>query len=294
MMRRRLSPELAAVLPWLGAAFLWFGVIAPMRAGQETRLAQQGRIRQDRVKSDREVREMQSLGARIGRALGSACRASADPAALRQRAVAATRGLSLSPFSLSVSSGPDGGASVEAEGSRGDVQELLRRLGDPARGGFVRSVSVRDKGARWGVSLATGVLDSFPGSLLSTVPDCSAVPDPGSAEASPTPLKSPVPTKPGPARPVMPVARGSEPTPEAPSQALAPASPFTLVAFLMAEGKTRVSLRVGEDVRVVSVGDQVDGWTCVSIDRDEGATFTSPSGERVVLKASPPQGPNGG
>jgi hypothetical protein len=64
-----------------------------------------------------------------------------------------------------------------------------------------------------------------------------------------------------------------------------PAPPFTLVAFLISKGKSRVSLRVRDEVRVVSAGESVDGWKCVSIDSDEGAVFTSPAGRRAVLKA---------
>jgi hypothetical protein len=59
------------------------------------------------------------------------------------------------------------------------------------------------------------------------------------------------------------------------------------VAFLISNGRSSVSVRIDDQVRVVSVGGQVDGWTCVSIDRDEGAVFVSPSGARLVLKAGP-------
>ena len=287
MMRRRLSREVAAVLPWVGAALLWFGVIAPMRADRENRLAQQGRIRQDRLKSDRAVREVQSLSARIRTAIGSACRASPAPTALRQRAVAATAGLSLSNFSLSVSSGPDGGALVEAEGAKGDVQELLRRLGDPARGGFLRSVTVRDTGARWSVSLTTGVLESFPNGLVPPPANCAGPSDPGPIGSPPESAKKTLPPKSGPARLLTPGARGSAAT-AAPSSEPASVPPFTVVAFLVAEGKSRVSLRVGDQIRVLSVGDQVDGWKCVSIDRDEGAVFMSPARGRLILKAGLP------
>ena len=65
----------------------------------------------------------------------------------------------------------------------------------------------------------------------------------------------------------------------------APVPPFTLVAFLISNGKNRVSIRVGDEVRVISVGDSVEGWKCVSIDRDEGAVFATPENARVVLKA---------
>ena len=65
----------------------------------------------------------------------------------------------------------------------------------------------------------------------------------------------------------------------------APAPPFTLVAFLISNGKSRVSIRVRDEIRVISVGDSVEGWKCVSIDRDEGAVFTTPEHGRVVLKA---------
>lgn len=65
----------------------------------------------------------------------------------------------------------------------------------------------------------------------------------------------------------------------------APAPPFALVAFLVSAGKGRVSIRVRDEVRVIAPGDVVDGWTCVSIDRDDGAVFTSPLRGRVVLKA---------
>ena len=140
MRRGALRLEGIAALPWLAAGVLWFGLIVPMRAEQETLLGEQSRIRRDRVETDRSARETRVLGARAAAALGSACRASTDPAMLRQRAVAATAGLDLSPFTLSVTGGPAGGTLIETTGPRSDVQELLRRLGDPARGGFLRSV----------------------------------------------------------------------------------------------------------------------------------------------------------
>jgi len=65
------------------------------------------------------------------------------------------------------------------------------------------------------------------------------------------------------------------------------APPFTLVGFLLSKGKSRVSIRVRDEVRVVAAGDTVEGWKCVSIDRDEGAVFTSPLRSQVVLKAGP-------
>jgi len=63
-----------------------------------------------------------------------------------------------------------------------------------------------------------------------------------------------------------------------------PEPPFALVGFLSAEGRASVSLSVRSEVRVVTVGDTVEGWTCVSIDRDQGVMFTSASGGRLVLK----------
>ncbi len=282
-MKRGLNREVAAVLPWLGAAFLWFGVIAPLRADQENRLLEQGRVRRDRVKADRSAREVLSLLTRVGRALGAACRASADPAALRQRTVAATSGLSLSPFTLSVTGGPDAGAVIEAEGSRDAVEELLRRLGDPARGGFLRSTTIREKGARWSVSSTTGVLESFPGGIVPPRPSCSDLSDPGPTEAAPEPTR--VRPRHGPTQLLAPSGQPPDPVSVAPSPEPTPAPPFTLVAFLMSERRSRVSVRVGDQVRIVAVGDQVDGWRCVSIDRDEGAVFTSPSAGRLVLKA---------
>ncbi len=284
MMNRWLGREAAAVLPWLGAAFLWFGVIAPMRADLQNRLVEQGRVRRDRVKADRLSREARSLRARVGEALGAACRSSADPAALRQRTVAATSGLSLAPFTLSVTGGPDAGAVIEAEGSRSAVQELLRRLGDPARGGFLRSTTIRDKGVRWSVSSTTGVLESFLDAIVPPGPSCSDLSDPGPAEAASEPAG--VRSRPGTTQPRAPSGQRPGLVSVAPSPEPTPVPPLTLVAFLMSEGRSRVSVRVGDQVRVVGVGGQVDGWTCVSIDRDEGAVFTSPGKGRLVLKAA--------
>ncbi len=282
-----MSPDLrrarAALLPWIGALGVWLVLIQPMRATQATRREEQGRIRRYRLKVSRGERETQGLRSRIGAALGNACRASADPAVLRQRMVSATAGLSLSPFALSVSGGPGGGASVEAQGTRSAVLTLTSRLGDAAKGSFLRSVLVRDLGPRWGVTLSTGVLDSFPPGGLGTPAVCSVESGP-MIDAPPTPPPTPVqPPKPPPA-----MARHS-PLP-GPATTLSPflseptlPPPFTLIGFLSSGKTLRVSVRAGEEVRVVSAGDQVMGWTCVSIDRDEGAVFISASGARVTL-----------
>ena len=285
-MRRRPSREVLALLPWLAAAMVWFGVVSPMRADQENRLSQQSRIRRERVKAERELRETETLRARIGGALATACRASSDPAALRQRTVAAAAGLALSPFALTVTGGPDGGATVDASGPRALALELLRRLGDPARGGFLRGATVRDKGGNWGVSVATGVFESFPGGIIATPRACTGIVDPSpSAEASVEPrIPRPAP-RPGPARKATPSAAAPEPAAPMPAIEPAPAPPFTLVAFLISNGRSRVSIRLRDEVRVISVGDSVEGWKCVSIDPDEGAVFTTPGEGRVVLKA---------
>jgi hypothetical protein len=287
MTKRRLSREAAALLPWIGAAFLWFGLIAPMRAGEESRLTQQSRTRRDRLKAERSLRETQAMRARIGGAIASACRASTDPATLRQRAVAATSGLSLAPFSLSVTGGAEGGASIEASGTRGAALELLKRLGDPARGGFLRSVTIKEKGERWSVSAITGVFESFPGGVISAPPVCAGVSDSGPGEAAPEVGKPSLSLGRAPVRPLLPSARPGDAATVMPAIEPAPAAPFALVAFLVSEGKTRVSIRVREEVRVISVGESVDGWKCLSIDRDEGVVFTSPSQERLILKAAP-------
>lgn len=282
MKRGALRPEGIAVLPWIAAGVLWFGLIAPMRADQENLLAEQSRIRRDRVKNDRLTRETRALGARAATALASACRASTDPAMLRQRVVAATAGLDLSPFALSVTGGAAGGALIEAEGPRSDVQELLRRLGDPARGGFLRTVAVRQAGSRWSASASTGFVGPAPSGLLAPIRACGVTPTapaetPPPAPATPTPRRAGVrPSRPSLTAEIPPPI--SVPAPE-------PSAPFTLVAFLRTDGQSRVSIRAGSQVQIVSVGDRVLGWTCVSIDRDEGAVFTSPDGARLVLRA---------
>ena len=282
MRKNAQRPEGIAALPWLAAGVLWFGLIVPMRADQETRLGEQSRIRRDRVKNDRSAREVKTLGARAAAALGSACRASTDPAMLRQRVVAATVGLDLSPFTLSVTGGASGGALIETAGPRQDVQELLRRLGDPARGGFLRTVTVRQTGSRWNASVTTGAVGPSPSGLLPQIRACGATTDAPPAEI---PLESRVVPQPTPE--AIRAARSSTPLPIPPPVFVPPpAPPFTLVAFLRADGKSRVSLRAGSQVRIVSVGDRILGWTCVSIDRDEGAVFTSADGARLVLKAA--------
>ncbi len=276
----------APVLPWLGAAVVWFALIAPMRADQESRLARQGRVRRDRLGAEQALSETQSLRARVARALDSACLVTSDPAALRQRSVAATAGLALSPFVLSVTGGGAGGATVEAAGTYGVVTELLRRLNDPGRGAFLRSASLRNNGGRWSLSASTGALDTFPGLILPSPRPCADAPDPEAPdEVGANPAARP--PRPGPAagRSVPTLAAEPRPTVSEVAPALAP--PFTLVAFLTAPGKSRVSVAVRGEVRVLSVGDQVEEWTCVSIDRDEGAIFRSESGERLLLKAGP-------
>lgn len=287
MMKGRISRELLAVLPWLAAAIVWFGIVSPMRADQETRLSQQSRIRRERVKAERGLREIQARRERIAFALATVCRASSDPASLRQRMVAASAFLPLSPFALTVTGGPDGGATVDASGARGPVLELLRRLGDPARGGFLRGVSIREKGGTWGISATTGVFESFPPGIISAPRTCPGTSEPASAEAAPEPAPAKAGRGPGPPRRPAPPAAAASPPPSAPAIEPEPGPPFTLVAFLIAKGNSRVSIRVRDEVRVVSVGDSVDGWLCASIDRDEGAVFTSPAGGRAILKARP-------
>lgn len=284
MRRGALRLEGLAALPWLAAGVLWFGLIVPMRAEQETLLGEQSRIRRDRVESDRSARATRILGARAAAALGTACRASTDPAMLRQRAVAATAGLDLSPFTLSVTGGPAGGTLIETTGPRLDVQELLRRLGDPARGGFLRTVTIRQTGSRWSASVATGLVGAVPKGLLPPIPACGPSADLVPADPSPDTLAVP---PPGPVefRPTRPSLPAPALLPPVFVPAQEPQVPFTLVAFLQTDGKSRVSLRAGGEVRIVAVGDRILGWTCVSIDRDEGAVFTSPGGERLVLKA---------
>ena len=284
MMKGRTGRVILALLPWIAAAFVWFGLVSPMRAEQETRLSQQSRIRRDRVKAERDARETQALRARIGSALATVCRASSDPAALRQRAVAASAGLPLSSFALTVTGGPEGGATVDASGTRGSALELLRRLGDPARGGFLRGASIREKGGAWVISATTGVLESFPAGIIPQHPACSGVSDPAPTEAGSEPEAAKPPRRPGPVKPLTPSL--SPPAPAVPATAIeqAPQPPFTLVAFLASAGKIRVSIRVRDEVRVIAPGDSVDGWKCVSIDRDEGVVFTSPLLERVVLR----------
>lgn len=282
MMKGRMGREVLALLPWIAAAFLWFGLVVPMRAEQETRLNQQSRVRRERVKAERDARETQALRARVGSALGTACRASSDPATLRQRVVAASFGLPLSPFALTVTGGPEGGATVDASGARGAALELLRRLGDPARGGYLRVASIREKGGAWVISATTGVLESFPGGIMPERPVCSGIPDPPPAEAVAGSQGS-KPIRSGPPRPPTPALNPPEALP-APTLEPTPGPPFTLVAFLVSVGKSRVSIRVRDEVRVIAPGDEVEGWKCVSIDRDEGVVFASPLHGRVVLK----------
>lgn len=281
MRNRALSRNALAALPWLGAALLWVFLVEPMRAERENRLVEQSQIRRDRLKADRTAREAGILRARVQTALGSSCRASTDPAAIRQRMVAATAGLDLAPFSLSVTGGPEGGAAIDTEGPRGSVEELLRRLGNTRQGGFLRSVALRSKGTFWGATATTGVIGALPRTLAAAAAECAGAKDP---QQDPTPTPS--------ATAPLPIAQPRRsPTSsrlEIPPPVFVPApeeaAPFALVAFLRSSGKSRVSVRVGSEVRVISVGDQVEGWTCVSIDRDEGAVFTSATKPRLVLK----------
>ncbi|MEO8361556.1 MAG: hypothetical protein ABI672_16095 [Vicinamibacteria bacterium] len=279
-MRRALSREAAAFVPWIIAGFVWFGWIGPMRVDQADRLLLQSQSRRDRLKADRASKIAATQKHRISTTLAATCRASADPAALRQRAVAASAGLPLSPLSLSVMGGAGGGATVDAEGSKGAILELLRRLGDPAHGGFLRTVALRERSGRWNVSSSTGVLDTVPRGLMTTVAPCDGGSDLPNIEPSPVPTPAPI---------VRVMRPRPTPTPEvmlpAPEPTVEP--PFSLIGFLSSGGKVRVSIRARDQVRVVSAGDLVDGWRCVSVDRDEGAVFTAPGGERFVLKAGP-------
>ena len=284
-MSRRLPDLLAALLPWLGAALLWFAVIEPLRAERATRLSDQSQVRRSRVKAERTARTAGALIGRVNGALAAACQASTEPATLRQRTVAATASLNLAPVSLTVTGGADGGATIDAAGARRAARELLRRLGDPASGGFLRSVTIRERDDRWSVSAVTGLLGRFSAGLGPASAPCLAAPssDPSLPETPPpppsqerwsSPKATPAPVSMSTETASLPAA--PEPTPP----------PFALVAFIESEGKRRVSVRVGGLIRVVSVGDLVDGWSCVSIDRDEGAVFTSPTQGRLVLKGT--------
>lgn len=281
----RASREGVALLPWLAAAVLWAGLVTPMRADQDLRLKDQARIRQDRVKADRRSREVEGLKRRISASLDRACRGSSDPAALRQAMIASSASLPLSPFSLSVTGGVAAGAAIEAQGSESAVFELLRRIGDPGRGSFLRTVTVRERGGVWTVSAQTGVVDTTPAVLKAPLSPCdSARPSAAPTPSAPTPPVAPVKPRPS-AKPV----RESAPPPPSPTPEMAPpppTPPFTLVAFLESGGRARASLLVGEEVRVVSIGDQVSGWRCVSIDRDLGVDFVSATGFRATLRAA--------
>lgn len=287
MTKARLSREASALLPWGAAALVWFFLVIPMRAEDEGRLGQQSRFRRERLKSEQTLRETQSKQARVAAALSTACRVSADPSALRQRAVFASVGLGLSPFSLSVTGGPEAGAIIEAAGSRGTILQLLRRLGDPARGGFLRSLTLRDKGTRFGLSAASGVFGPFPPGVAAAPSSCPSLADPPPAETESTALQAqrPKPT---------PRLRASMPPSDDGAASLPPASiapspepPFALIAFLRTDGKDQASIRVGGQVRMVSVGDQIEGWKCLSIDRDEGVVFDSAEKGRMVLRPNP-------
>jgi hypothetical protein len=277
-----LGAEGRTLLPWAAAALVWFGLVLPMRADQGTRLSEQSRVRRERLTSERAQREFRALTTRVDTALAAACRASTDPAVLRQEVIEATAGLDLSSFTLSVTGGSSGGAVVEAAGSRRTALQLLSRLGDPARGGFLRTATIRDRGGRTSLSAATGVLAVVPAGR--TPAPCSnrasvVEPAPELPETAPSPkVRAPVQPRPR-ATPLEP--------PPLPTPELQEAPPFTVVGFLSTGGKGRVSVRMGDEIRVLSVGDQFAGWTCVSIDRDLGAVFTSSSGARVVLVAMP-------
>ena len=270
-----MSRELTAALPWFAAGFMWFAVVVPFRASQETGLADQAQVRRERARADRALRASEAQKGRIATNLASACRASAAPADFRQRVVAATSQLELSPFSLSVTSD---GAAIETSGSRSTLFTLLARLGDPARGTYLRTISIRDRGGDTALSVSVALFAAAPGTILGSVPDCGAPVEP--------PPQAPDRAPEGPVK-IRPPAAG-RPTPMPPPQpstSLPPPPPFSLVGLLVADGKPRVSVRVGDQIKVLSVGDDVLGWRCVSIDPHEGATFVSSAGEKIVLKS---------
>ena len=286
MNSRRMAPEIQALLPWVASGFLWLFVLPPLRSDEASRLSEQSALRRERAKADRAAHDVQNLKARLSAALSRACRASSEPAALRQRTVAATAGLALSPLSLSVTGGSGGGATVEATATRGALLVLVQRLGDPARGGFLRSVSIREKGVMASVSLVTGVLDFAPQGLptqpgFSLCGEDQEPPGPAPAQPGSTPRLGPRANR-TPDPPSVTTPRG-QPTP-ATSPEGSSAPPFTVLAFVSSESKTRVSIRSGGEIRIVMVGDQVDGWRCLSIDPDAGVGFVSLSGERVTLR----------
>ena len=271
-----------AILPWAMALLVWI-VVAPSGSGFEDKLALQSRARRERRGADRATAQIAALSARIDRALASACRPVAEAAALRQRAIAATRGLSLSAFSLSVQGGgaPGGGAAVEASGPRVSILRLVERLGDPSSGSFLRTVTLRDTDSGVSASIGTGMFEpiSSRSAWRRDLPPCSNEPEAASDEPtpSPAPTSSPIPRRPRSEPPVI------VPTPEASMPPAAPEAPFTLVGFVGSGARLRVSVKLADEVRIVSPGEVIEGWRCVSIDPTEGAVFESPSG-RVVLR----------
>ena len=259
-----------ALIPWAGAAAVWL-LVAPSASEDAERLARQSHLRRDRATADRASGQVEALKSRAVSALSSACRASSDAAALRQRAVAAAAGLDLRSFSLAVSGGAGGGATVDTVGSRAAIDTLVARLGDPARGGFLRSASVRTRESSFAATVTTGVINDFKVSG-GVVRPCAERDD--SPKAGPSP--SPAPTQPPRPRPVR-ATPTIDPTPSVNATvepvAPEPATPFTLVGFVGTARSARVSVKLGDEIRIVGLGDSVAGWRCVAIVPPEGATF---------------------
>jgi hypothetical protein len=272
--------ELRALAAWLVAAAVWVALVSPIRAEREGRLDQQSGIRRERLHSTRAAHETSILQSRIDAAFAGACRVENDPSSIRQRAIAASRGLALEQFSLTVNPGPPAGTQVEAIGPRADLLTLARRVGRPENGGFLRNVALRERDGTWSLSATSGVI-AGDGRLAAGTRPCAAA-----AEPMPRPDATPVVavprSRPRPSPSATPIELVPTPEPE-------PPAPFVLVGLLRSEGRSRASIRVGSAVRVVSPGDVVEGWKCLSIDRDEGVVFEFQGGRRVVLR--PPANP---
>lgn len=275
--------ELTVLAPWLLAALVWFGLLAPLRADRDGLLRDQARIRRDRLRAEVKAKELEGVKARVSKAFEGACRAPGDPASLRRRLVVQSRGLPLSRFALAVS-GP--GASIDAEGSATAVAELARAIGDPRQGLFLRSVSLTQ---RSGASALSAVVSPLPAApplkALPTLGLCGEGPPVSVAVPTPAPSASPRgPRRPAGAQAVRPSPPPATPPDLVPTPAPTPeAPPFSVVAYLMSAGRSRVTVKFGGEVKLVSPGESLAGWRCVSIDRNDGAVFESPSGARVTL-----------
>ena len=251
----------------------------------ENRLGEQGRIRRDRMKADRSLAEMGLL--RLPSRGGLEFRRAVPPP-IRRRFDRARwlplRDCPCPPSRLSVTRRSGGGRGDRGGRARVRGHGITRRLGDPSAAASSDRCPCATRSG--------GGLPPRPPVFFGPAgqPCGPAPPIPGSkvllqGRDLAEPVASPAPGDPsGPARSKAPELQA----PRCPRHRLSRprVRPSTWWPSCSRAARVASPSRLGDEVRVVSVGDRIEGWTCLSIDRDEGALFSRLPAQQIALRAA--------